>query len=70
MPLKKEYIRDFQHRVLGSVTSGFATGNVVVRDGDGRLLGRTNDRIQETRDSKGRIISSNAADPGLLIRTK
>lgn len=71
MALEKKYIRDFNHRVVGSVTSGFDNGHVsVVRDNDGHVVGRTNTRYNETRDNNGRIISSNTADPGLLIRKK
>lgn len=71
MALKKEYVRDFNHRLVGTVTSGFDDGNgSVVRDGDGHITGRTSDRFHETRDNSGRIVSSNTSDPGLLIPRK
>jgi hypothetical protein len=69
LALEKKYIRDFNHRILGNVTEGFDDDHgSVVRDNDGHILGRTSTRYNETRDSSGRVVSSNSADPGLLIR--
>jgi hypothetical protein len=69
LSLEKKYIRDFNHRVTGTVTSGFDNGHgSVVRDNSGQVLGRTSTRYNQTRDNSGRIISSNTADAGLLIR--
>jgi len=71
LAVEKKYIRDFNHRILGNVTEGFDDGHgSVVRDNDGHILGRTSTRYNETRDSSGRVVSSNSADPGLLIRKK
>ncbi len=71
MALDKKYVRDFNHRVIGNVTSGFDNGHVaVVRDNNGHVLGRTSTRYNETRDKSGRIVSSNTANAGLLIRRK
>lgn len=70
MSLKKEYVRDFNHHIVGNVTSGFSDGSSVVRDHGGHILGRTSEKYDTTRDSSGRIVSSNTADPGLLIRKK
>ena len=71
MALKKDYVRDFNHNVIGNVTTGFDDDHgSVVRDNDGHVLGRTSTRFNETRDSSGRIVPNNTADPGLLIRNK
>ena len=71
MSLEKKYIRDFNHRIIGNVTTGFDNGHgSVVRDSDNRITGRTSTRFNETRDSSGRIVSSNSADAGLLINKK
>ncbi len=68
--LEKKYVRDFNGRIIGNVTSGFSDQSSVVRDNAGQLLGRTSDKYETTRDESGRIVSSNTADPGLLIRKK
>ncbi len=71
MSLEKEYIRDGQRRVIGTVTTGFDDGHVsVVRDSDGHILGRTSTRYNETRDTSGGFVSRNTADAGLLFRRK
>jgi YD repeat-containing protein len=67
MSLEKKYIRDGKQRIIGSVTTGFADSSSVVRDQQNRIIGRTNERFQTTRDAHGKLISTNSADPGLLI---
>jgi len=71
MPLHKEYVRDGQRRVIGSVTTGFTGAfDTIVRDQSGQYLGRTSERFDTTRDDHGKLVSSNTADPGLLIKRK
>jgi len=71
MPLEKRYIRDGEHRIIGSVTSGFTGAyDTVVKDEHERIVGRTSERFGTTRDEKGGLVSTNTADPGLLIRSK
>jgi YD repeat-containing protein len=65
--LKKNVIRDGDNRVIGSVTTGFAGGSSVVRDAEGRLLGKTSETFHNTRDAKGRLVSTNTPDAGLLF---
>ncbi len=67
--LKKEYIRDGKRRIIGSVTSGFDDTSAVIRDEKNQIAGRTSERFSTTRDSKGNLIATNSADPGLLITT-
>lgn len=69
MALKIDYIRK-SGQVLGSVTSGFSDSSTTVRDPRGRILGHTFDRFSTTRDAGGRLISTNTASPGTLIRKK
>jgi len=66
--LKKEFIRDGTRRIIGSVTTGYSDASAVVRDQGNRIAGRTSDRFHTTRDSSGKLVSINSADPGLLIR--
>jgi YD repeat-containing protein len=41
-----------------------------VRDERNQITGRTNDRFGTTRDSRGKLVSINSSDAGLLIRRK
>lgn len=70
MALEKNIVRDGKRQIIGSVTTGFGDGQSVVRDKSGSILGRASTRYNETRDSSGRLVSSNTADPGLLINRK
>jgi YD repeat-containing protein len=65
--LKRNVIRDGHNRVIGSVTSGFAGGSSLVRDAEGRLLGKTSELFHNTRDSQGKLVSTNTPDAGLLF---
>jgi hypothetical protein len=65
--LKKDFIRDGSRRIIASVTSGYSDTTGVVRDGQNHIAGRTNERLHTTRDSSGKLISTNSPDPGLLI---
>jgi hypothetical protein len=71
MSLKKEYIRDGKNRIVGSVTSGFVGAyESVVRDEHEQIVGRTSEKFGTTRDENGGLVSTNTADPGLLIRSE
>jgi YD repeat-containing protein len=65
--LKKTLIRDGKNRLMGSVTSGYAGGSSLVRDADGRLLGKTSEKFHSTRDAEGKIVSINTPDAGLFF---
>jgi hypothetical protein len=67
MPLTKRFIRDGRNRLLGSITSGFSDSTEVARDAEGRLLGKANHKIGNTRDSHGGLVSIDTADAGLLF---
>jgi hypothetical protein len=70
MPLKKEYLRGGKNEIIGSVTTGFSDESTVVRDEHEKIIGRTSDRFHATRDEHGGLVSTNCADPGLLIGRK
>jgi hypothetical protein len=70
MSLKKEYIRDGSRRILGSVVSGFSDESAVVRNAQQQIVGRINERFHTTRNAHGKLVSTNSADPGLLIGRK
>jgi hypothetical protein len=69
--LKKEYVRDGKNRIIGSVTSGLVGAyDTVVKDEHERITGRTSEKFRTTRDEHGGLVSTNSADPGLLINRK
>ena len=68
--LKKNFIRDGNRRIIGSVTTGYSDTSRVVRDERNQTTGRTNDRFRTTRDAHGNLVSTNSPDPGLLIGTR
>ena len=69
--LKKEYVRDGKRQIVGSVTSGYVGSfETIVKDEHEQILGRTSARFGTTRDEHGGLVSTNTADPGLLINRK
>ena len=68
--LKKDFVRDGTRKIIGSVTTGYSDTSSTVRDERNQITGRTNDRFRTTRDSSGKLVSINSADPGLLIRKR
>lgn len=70
MPLQKTYIRNGKRQIIGSVTTGFAAQTSIVRDSMGGVIGRTSGVFNTTRDARGGLVSTNTADPGLLIKNK
>jgi hypothetical protein len=71
MSLEKHYVRDGQRRIIGSVTTGY-TGSFesIVKDEHEQIVGRTSERFGTTRDENGGLVSTNTADPGLVIGRK
>jgi len=71
MTLRKEWVRNGQHRIIGSTTAGFTGAfDTIVRDESGHYRGRTSEHFGTTRDEHGNLVSINTADPGLLIKPK
>ena len=69
--LRKDYVRDGNRRIIGSVTTGYSGGTSdVVRDEQNKITGRTSDLFGTTRDGRGSLVSTNTSDPGLLIKRK
>ncbi len=69
--LKKTYVRDGKNKVIGSVTTGFeGSFETLVRDEHDNVIGRTSERFGTTRDGRGKLVSLNTADPGLLLNRK
>jgi hypothetical protein len=70
MSLKKEYVRGGKREIIGSVTTGFSDTSAVIRDERSQITGRTSERFNTTRDGHGNLVSTNTADPGLVINRK
>ena len=69
--LRKDYVRDGNRRIIGSVTTGYSGGTSdVVRDEHNEIAGRTSDRFETTRDTHGKLVSTDTSDPGLLINRR
>jgi hypothetical protein len=65
--LKKDFIRDGNRKIIGSVTTGYSDSSSVVRDEKSEITGRTSERFRTTRDNHGNLVSTNSPDPGLVI---
>lgn len=70
MFLDKKYIRDGKRQIIGSVTTGYAAEQTVVRDSTAAVTGRASGLFNTTRDGNGSLVSINSADPGLVIKQK
>jgi hypothetical protein len=68
--LKKDFIRDGNRRIIGSVTTGYSDSSSVVRDQRNQITGRSNERLNNVRDARGNLVCTNSADPGLVIGRK
>jgi hypothetical protein len=69
--LKKDFVRDGNRRIIGSITSGYSGGTSdVVRDEHNELAGGTSELFHTTRDAHGNLVSTNTSDPGFLINRK
>ena len=66
--LKKDYVRDGNRKIIGSVTTGYSGGTSdVVRDERNEISGRTSDMFQHDSRRHGNLASTNSSDPGLVI---
>ncbi len=71
MALERTVIRDGQHRILGSKTTGYTGAfDTIVRDENNHIIGWSSDKFQTTRDNHGNLGSIDTADPGLLLGDK
>jgi hypothetical protein len=68
--LKKDFIRDGKRSIIGSVTTGYSDSSSIVRDQRNQITGLTNELFKTVRDTHGKLVSTNSADPGLVIERK
>lgn len=55
--IKKEKIRDWTGKILGFVETDSVTGNKVIRDFYGRIVGKYDKRADVTRDFYGNKVA-------------
>lgn len=68
--LKQHFIRDAQRRIIGSVTAGHSDSSGIVRGQRNQITRCTNEGFNTMRDAHGYLVSTNSADPGLVIGRK
>ena len=64
--MAKEYIREWNGKIIGSYETD-SQGRIVLRDFQGRILGRYDARENKTRDFQGRIVGQGNT-LGMLLR--
>jgi hypothetical protein len=69
MPLEKTFIRK-AGVVVGSTTTGYSDDSTTVRDRKDNIVGHASEKFHTTRDSNGKLVSTNTSSPGLLIPKK
>jgi hypothetical protein len=67
--LKKNLIRDRQNRLVGSVIPGYADGSSLLRDAEGRLLGKTSEKFHNTKTPKAESSASTHRMPDYCSET-
>ncbi len=64
----REVLRDHRGTIIGTVEPQRLTGRVVARDAHGILVGTYDPRLNETRDTRGRVIGRGNLLGALLLR--
>lgn len=55
--IERDKIKDWHGRIIGFVDTDSVTGNKVVRDFYGKILGKYNKKLNITQDFYGRLVS-------------
>ncbi len=55
--IERDKIKNWQGRIIGFIDTDTATGNKVIRDFYGKILGKYNKRLDITQDFYGRLVS-------------
>jgi len=66
MALKTRFIRDREHRICGTVVSGYTDGHEVVRNKHGQIIGHALPKPGITKNQRNEIIALNA-DSGFFF---
>lgn len=55
--LQRDRIKDWQGRIIGIVDTDTVTGNKIIKDFSGKILGKYDKRSNTTRDFYGRVVA-------------
>ena len=55
--IERDKIKDWRGRIIGFIDTDTATGNKVIRDFYGKMLGRYNKKLNITQDFYGRQVA-------------
>ena len=55
--IQRDKIKDWKGKIIGFIDTDTVTGNKVVRDFYGKILGKYNKRLNITTDFYGRLVS-------------
>ena len=65
--MKISTLHDGQNRIVGTTMTN-SNGDSIACDRSGKILGRSSQTFNNTRDGSGRLASINSADARLLFR--
>jgi hypothetical protein len=66
--MPREIVRDRAGRVLGWYEDNRVSGRIDARDAGGKWLGYYDKRLNETRDTGGRLLAKGNVLPSLIFR--
>lgn len=55
--LQRDRIKDWQGRIIGIIDTDTVTGNKIIKDFSGKILGKYDKRSNTTRDFYGRVVA-------------
>ena len=55
--IQRDKIKDWTGKIIGFIETDSVTGNKIVRDFHGRILGRYIKKINQTQDFYGRLVA-------------
>jgi hypothetical protein len=65
--MKISTLHDGQNRIVGTTMTN-SNGDSIARDRSGKILDRSSQTFNNTRDGSGRLASINSADARLMFR--
>ena len=68
--IQRDKIKDWTGKIIGFIETDSVTGNKVVKDFHGRILGRYIKKINQTQDFYGRLVAKGDQSSMLLAMKK